>query len=267
MKQYLAFFRIRFTSGLQYRVAAWSGAGTQLFWGLMEILMFRAFYLYAPDKLPMDIQALSNYVWIQQATLSIWNVTGWDFELFQSIQSGAVAYELIRPSNLYAMWSARSFGSRLSRAALRFLPVLLVGSLLPAPYGLRLTVPASAFVMFLLSLLLTLWLCVAIELVCYGATFFLTDYRSITTFFVALAEAFSGDLLPLPFFPTTLRRIAEYSPFGSLQNVPLRIFGGDIAGTACISSVSLQLFWCLSLTGLGCCLMQRGLRKAVIAGG
>ena len=267
MKQYFSFFRIRFTSGLQYRAAAWAGICTQLFWGLMEILMFRAFYRYAPERLPMSMQTLSNYVWVQQATLSIWNVTGWDYELFQSIQSGAVAYELIRPSNLYAMWSTRSFGSRLSRAALRFLPVLLVGSLLPAPYGLRLTVPLSVLAIFLLSLLLTLWLCVAIELVCYGAAFFLTDYRSITTFLVALTEAFSGDLLPLPFFPPILRRIAEKSPFGSLQNVPLRIFGGDIAGMACICAVGLQLFWCLCITGLGCCLLRRGLRKAVIAGG
>lgn len=267
MKQYFSFFRIRFTSGLQYRVAAWAGICTQLFWGLMEILMFRAFYRYAPERLPMSMQALSNYVWVQQATLSVWIVTGWDFELFQSIQSGAVAYELIRPSNLYAMWSARSFGSRLSRAALRFAPVLLVGSLLPAPYGLRLTVPASAFGVFLLSLLLTLWLCVAIELVCYGAAFFLTDYRAITVFLAALAEAFSGNLLPLPFFPPILRRIAENSPFGSLQNVPLRIFGGDIAGVACVSAIGLQLFWCLCITGLGCCLLRRGLRRVVIAGG
>ena len=145
--------------------------------------------------------------------------------------------------------------------------MLLVGSLLPAPYGLRLTVPASAFGMFLLSLLLTLWLCVAIELVCYGAAFFLTDYRAITVFLVALTEAFSGDLLPLPFFPPALRRIAENSPFGSLQNVPLRIFGGDIAGMACVSAVGLQLFWCLCITGLGGCLLRRGLRKVVIAGG
>lgn len=267
MKQYFSFFRIRFTSGLQYRVAAWSGACTQLFWGLMEVLMFRAFYLYAPDKLPMDIQALSNYVWIQQATLSLWNVMSWEYELFQSVQTGTVAYELIRPSNLYAMWSARSFGNQLSRAALRFAPVVLAGSLLPAPYGLRLTIPVSAIGIFAISLFFTLWLCVAIKMLCYAATFFVTDYRGITTFLVALTEGLSGDLLPLPFFPTALRRIAEYSPFGSLQNVPLRIFGGDIAGAACISAVGLQLFWCLSITGLGCCLMHRGLRKAVIAGG
>ena len=48
MRQYLSFFRIRFVAGLQYRTAAFAGFFTQLFWGLMEIMMFRAFYLYGP---------------------------------------------------------------------------------------------------------------------------------------------------------------------------------------------------------------------------
>ena len=58
MKQYTSFFRIRFLAGLQYRAAAFAGVFTQLFWGLMELMMFRAFYLFAPEKLPMDMQAV-----------------------------------------------------------------------------------------------------------------------------------------------------------------------------------------------------------------
>ena len=93
MKQYTTFFRIRFLAGLQYRAAAFAGFFTQLFWGLMEILMFRAFYLYAPEKLPMDMQALSCYVWIQQGTLSIWNLWGWELPLFDAVRTGEVAYD------------------------------------------------------------------------------------------------------------------------------------------------------------------------------
>lgn len=267
MKQYTSFFRIRFLAGLQYRAAAFAGFSTQLFWGLMEILLFRAFYRYAPEKLPMDMQALSSYVWIQQGTLSIWNLYGWEQALFQSVQTGEVAYELTRPTDLYAMWTARSFATRLSKALPRFIPVVAVGSLLPAPYGLRLTISLPAFLMFLLSLGLTLWLCVALCMLCYTLTFFMTDYRGIVAFVPALSEIFSGDLLPLPFFPPMLRRIAELSPFGSLQNVPLRIFGGDIAGSEIFSAVGLQLFWCLAVTALGYQLMHRGLRRTVIAGG
>ena len=267
MKQYTSFFRIRFLAGLQYRAAAFAGFFTQLFWGLMEILMFRAFYLYAPEKLPMDMQALSCYVWIQQGTLSIWNLWGWEPSLFQAVQTGEVAYELVRPTNLYAVWSARGFATRLSKCLPRLLPILLVGSLLPAPYGLRLSISLPAFFMFLVSMSFTLWLCVSICMLCYTATFYVTDFRGIVAFVPAVSEIFSGDLLPLPFFSPVLRRIAELSPFGSLQNVPLRIFGGDIAGRELFSAVGLQLFWCLTVTALGYGLMHRGLRRTVIAGG
>lgn len=267
MKQYTTFFRIRFLAGLQYRAAALAGVFTQLFWGLMEILMFRAFYLYAPEKLPMDIQALINYVWIQQGTLSIWNLWGWEQPLFEAVHTGEVAYELIRPTDLYAMWSARGFATRLSKALPRIIPIIIVGSILPAPYGLHLTISLPTFLMFLLSLGLTLWLCVAICMLCYTLTFFMTDYRGIVAFLPALSEIFSGDLLPLPFFPPVLRKIAELSPFGSLQNVPLRIFGGDIAGAQMFRAAGLQLFWCVGVTALGYLLMHQGLRRTVIAGG
>lgn len=67
MKKYLSFFRIRFLHGLQYRTAAVSGMVTQFVWGAMEILLFRAFYQADSSSFPMTFQALSTYVWLQQA--------------------------------------------------------------------------------------------------------------------------------------------------------------------------------------------------------
>lgn len=265
--QYLSFFRMRLLAGLQYRVAAAAGICTQCAFGFFEILMYRAFYLSAPQLLPMDMQALSNYIWIQQATFSFWFIYIWEMELFQAVQSGAVAYELVRPVNVYAMWTARTFAVRISRGLLRMLPVLLVGSLLPEPFGLRMVISPGGFVLFLLSFGMTVWLCTSLTQLCYGLTFYLTDPRGIIAFLPAVTEILSGDLLPLPFYPQTLRTIAELSPFGSMQNVPLRMFGGDIAGAAIPRAMGLQLFWCLCLTGVGYCLVQSGLRRTVIAGG
>lgn len=70
MKKYLSFFRLRFLHGLQYRTAAVSGIVTQFVWGAMEILLFRAFYQADPTSFPMTFQALSTYVWLQQAFLA-----------------------------------------------------------------------------------------------------------------------------------------------------------------------------------------------------
>ncbi len=267
MKKYLSFFRMRLIAGLQYRTAAWAGISTQAVWGGLYILLYRALYLAAPERLPMEMQALCSYVWIQQALFSVWNPYAWEGELFTAVQTGTVAYELLRPADLYVMWTVRTLALRLSRGALRMAPILLLGALLPAPYGLRLTVGPAAFGAFLLSFFLTLFLCACLTMLCYGLTFYVTDPKGVISIFAALSEFFSGGALPLPFFPPLLRRIAELSPFGSLQNVPMRLFGGDIAGAAILPALGLQALWCVVLAAAGYALLRRGLRRTVIAGG
>ena len=39
--------------GLQYRAAALAGMSTQLVWGVMEVLLYRAFWLEHPERFPM----------------------------------------------------------------------------------------------------------------------------------------------------------------------------------------------------------------------
>lgn len=265
--KYLSFLRIRLIAGLQYRTAAFAGAVTQMIWGLMEIFLFRAFYLTAPEKMPMSIQSLSSYIWLQQSTLCIWMLYQWETELFEAVRSGAVAYELTRPFDLYTMWFTRGIALRLSRAIMRMGPVLLLGILMPSPYGLRFSISPCVFILAIGSLFLTLWLCAAIVVLCYSFTFFFTDYRGIINFVPAVCEVLSGDLIPLPFYPAPLQHFAELSPFGSLQNVPLRIFSGDISGAQILPSLLLQCFWCITITALGYYLMHLGIRRAVIAGG
>jgi len=115
MKKYLSFFRLRFLHGLQYRTAAVSGIVTQFVWGAMEILLFRAFYQADPTSFPMTFQALSTYVWLQQAFLALYMAWFWEMELFDSITTGNVAYELCRPVRLYNMWYVRSLAVRRRR--------------------------------------------------------------------------------------------------------------------------------------------------------
>ena len=57
MRKYLSFFTLRFSCGLQYRVAAWAGVVTQFAWGFMEIMMFNAFYEAEPSAFPMTLEA------------------------------------------------------------------------------------------------------------------------------------------------------------------------------------------------------------------
>ena len=267
MKQYTSFFRMRLLAGLQYRTAALAGMSTQLVWGTMEILLYRAFWLSDPGRFPMGMEALAAYIWLQQAFLAFFAMWYWEQDLVEAVKSGAVAYELTRPTDLYGMWMARSLALRLSRAALRCLPILLVAALVPAPYGLRLTVSPGTLALFLVSMVLMLVLVCAYTMVLYGLGFYLESTNGVRWLSLAAADLLGGAIVPLPFLPEPLRTIAALSPFGSMQNVPLRIYGGDIAGTEIPAAMGLQALWCLLLILAGWILMNRGLRRCVVAGG
>ena len=171
MKKYLSFFRMRLTAGLQYRAAALAGMSTQFVWGAMEILLYRAFWLEHPERFPMGMEALAAYIWLQQAFLTLFALWNWDFEVLESVKTGSVAYELLRPAGLYSMWMARALAGRLARAALRMVPVLLVSSLIPAPWGLRLQGSPAVFGLFLLSMVLMVLVVCAYSLLIYALTF------------------------------------------------------------------------------------------------
>lgn len=266
MKKYLAFFRLRFSMGLQYRAAALAGVVTQFFWGMMEILMFRAFYEASPESFPMTFQAAVSYVWLQQAFLTFFNVWMAEQEIFQSIMDGNIAYELCRPVHIYDMWFFRSMANRLSRAVLRCFPILVVAAVLPWPYGIK-AASGGNFVLFILTMVLALMITVAFTMLVYVLSFFTISPEGLRIVFVSVVEFLSGAIIPLPFFPQNMQRILEILPFASMQNVPLRIYGGNMSGVEIRDAVCLQVFWLFILVAGGRYLSHRAEKRATVQGG
>lgn len=267
MKKYLSLLKIQFLCGLQYRAAALSGLVTQFFWGVLEILLFRAFYQADSAAFPMEFSQLSTYIWLQQAFLALFMLWILDGEIFRSITGGNVAYELIRPADLYAMWFVKNAAARLARAALRCLPILFVAALLPAPYGLTLPDSPQAFLLFLLTMALALGVVTAFCMLIYISTFYTLNPQGVRLIAVSLTELLTGSVVPLPFLPDGIRAIIELTPFASMQNLPFRIYIGDIAGTEALLLTALQVFWLCALVALGYVWMRHALRRAVVQGG
>ena len=246
MRACISFFLMRLKSGLQYRTAAWAGIVTQFFWGFMEIRLYYAFYDASPERFPLTVAQLTRYVWLRQALLALFNAWSFEMELFDIILKGDVAYELCRPASLYGMWFARSLALRISRVVLRCVPLLVVTSLLPAPWGLGGPASLGAFAAFLVSMTLSACVCVVT---------------------LPLVELFSGALIPLPFMSAGLADIVQMSPFGAMQNAPLRIYSGNITGTELTQVLMLQLFWLMALGLIGYAMQRHGLRRLCVQGG
>lgn len=266
-QKYMSFFRIRFVAGLQYRAAALGGIVTQFIWGFMELLMFKAFYHVNPEAFPMTREALSTYIWLQQALLALFMTWFLENEIFQTITDGGISYELCRPTDLYDMWFFRSVANRLSKAVLRCVPILVVAALLPAPYGMRLPASIEAGFWFIITGFLGFLVVVAFCMLVYISTFFTYSAAGVRMIAISMVEFFAGSVIPIPFLPDGIRQVFELLPFASMQNVPLRVYSGDIAGVEIYARAGLQFFWLIVLVWLGRRLTAVATKQVVVQGG
>ena len=267
MKKYLAMFRIRFSNSLQYRAAALAGISTQFAWGFMELLAFSAFYRANPAAFPMEFSQVVSYIWMQQAFLALFMMWFFESEILSAISTGSIAYELVRPFDLYKRWFCQSAANRLARACLRCSPILIVAFILPPPLGMSFPADPARFFLFLLSTVLSLGVVVAFSMLIYISTFYTLEPRGVRIVAAAAADFLAGAFVPIPFFPEPFRTVAELLPFAAMQNMPLRIYSGNIAGNDAFKGILLQAFWLLALCAAGQVLMKRAVKKVVVQGG
>ncbi|ABX43035.1 ABC transporter permease [Lachnoclostridium phytofermentans] len=267
MRIYLSIFRIRIINSLQYRTVAFGEIITRFFWGLMEILAFSALYRSGQSNFSMDFSQTVSYIWMQQVLFVLFLVVFGDGEIYSTIRSGSIAYELVRPMSLYNRWFCQSASNRIAPTILNCMPVLLLASIMPKPYKISLPVGLGQFLLFLLSSVLALGVVVAFTMLMYITLFYTLSHRGIKIIVTALTTFLSGGVIPLPFFPEPTLTIVKILPFAAMQNMPLLIFSGSIMGMDVLKGIALQIFWLVALIFIGQLAMRHALKNVVVQGG
>lgn len=268
---YRAILSARFRMLLQYRAAAVAGLWTQIFFGLVLIMVYEAFYRSGDAPKPMALAQVVSYVWLGQALFAMlpWNVDG---EVAGMIRTGAVAYELCRPVDLYWLWYARAVAQRVAPTILRAVPMTVLAMLLLPRIGLgewRLVPPPTlaSGVAFGGALLCALLLGCAITVLLNVSLFWTIAGEGIVVMGAAAVSFLSGMIVPLPLLPDWSQLVLRWLPFAGLVDLPFRVYTGHIA-PADVSGVLLrQVMWTLVLIGIGRWLLARGMRRVVIQGG
>lgn len=268
MKSYLNFFKLRIITNLQYRAAALAGISTQLFFGFVYIMVYLA--LYESNKgvnPPMNLSSIVTYLWLQQAFFALTFPYTKDHELLEMIKNGNLAYELIRPQNFYFKFYIKLIANRMVAAFLRSIPILVIGFLLPEPYKLSMPNSIGSLIIFVLALILSCLLVTALSMIMHIITMYFLDARGISSAYNVVTDLFMGGIVPLPFFPNWLSKIAYKLPFRYISDFPYRVYSGDISVLTGKNMLIGSFVWIIIILVIGLILSKHALKKAVIQGG
>jgi ABC-2 type transport system permease protein len=269
-RAYWAVVSARYRMLLQYRVAAFAGFMTQLFWGAVRLMIFGAFFAVSTVEQPLSLGDIVAYVWLGQALLGLlpWNV---DQEIAEKIQTGDVAYELLRPLDLYAFWYFRTLAFRCAGTTLRLIPMVVFAMLLLPAVGLdawALAPPAPGQGwLFALSMTITVLLATAITMLTHISLVWTISGEGFNRLMPGLSAILSGMIVPLPLYPEWLQPLLNWQPFRGLCDVPYRIYTGNIAAADAMPEIAQQLMWVVLIVGFGYWLLNVGTRRVVVQGG
>lgn len=263
MSPYCAILSARFRMLLQYRAAAVAGFSTQLFWGLIRVMIMDAFYRASVGTPPMRIEEVITYIWLGQALLGLipWNV---DREIQAMIREGSVAYELTRPLDLYTLWFMRAVAWRAAATLLRAVPLLVVALLF---LGMRLPVSPAAALGFALTVLGALMMSAALTNLLNISLLWTLSGEGAMRLVPALVVLFSGNIVPLPLFPDWMHPLLSFLPFRGLVDAPFRLYLGHIPAVYTGAALAHQIAWTTAFVLMGRWMLARGTRRLVVQGG
>lgn len=267
MKLYLSYFKLRFTTSLQYRMAAIAGIATQIFFGLIFIMVYLAFYESNSSNYPMELSELVSYLWLNQIFFSLVYMFYKDKEIFNLIKTGNISYELVRPQKIYFIWFFKILAQRLANVSLRFMPVILVAALLPSPIGLSLPYSFMHLIMFVITLLTGSLLMTSIITLYHIITLSTLNEKGIPNLFMAASDILSGGVVPIPFFHGFMQVIANILPFRYVSDLSFRIYTNNVSLQEGIKGLFVQGIWFIIIFIIGNILLKKSLKKVVVQGG
>lgn len=254
--------RLSFQRQMAYRAANLAGLLTNLFFGLLRASVLVALYGARQEVAGISLTAAVTYTGLTQGLIAVISLFSW-YEIMNSVHSGAVASDLLKPLGLFSFWLARDVGRAAATLLMRGLTIIAAYALVtdmvwPAPGQ----VPA-VFVALVLGLLVSFNWRFLVNL----AAFWTPNAIGVIRFAFILSWFLSGFFMPLRFFPAWFVRICYLTPFPHTVNTVVEVYLGLLSGSALLRALLAQLIWACALAAAGQLVLRAGVRRLVIQGG
>jgi ABC-2 type transport system permease protein len=248
---------------MTYRTAMVVGMAINLFFGLLRTMVLVALYNGRAEVNGLSLQAAITFVGLSQGLIIFLRVFG-SFDLIQTVYSGAIGSDLLKPTSLFKFWLAKDLGRALFNLFTRGILFMLLFSFF---YRLILPHRLDQWFFFLLSLWVSWLATFAWRFLVNLSALWTPDARGVARMAFSLSQFFSGFIFPLRLMPDWFYRFCYLTPFPSMLNTPIEIYLGTLSGLDMALALLSQAAWFFILTVIGIVVMRAGLRRLVVQGG
>jgi ABC-2 type transport system permease protein len=263
MRLFIELAKRSFQRQLTYRTATFAGLATNFFFGMLRVAVMIALYGTSGAMNGISLRGAITFTGLTQALIGFLSLFGW-FDMMNSIYTGAVASDLLKPMGYFSFWLAQDLGRALAQLVLRGLPMMAAYALL---IGISFPSGIDQWTAFVITLILAWLISFTWRFLVNLSGFWTPDARAIGRFGFVLLYFVTGFLMPLRFFPDWFVRFCDYTPFPHMVNTVVEIYLGVLNGPQLAYALAKQAIWALVLVFICQSILKLGVRRLVIQGG
>ncbi|MFC6176859.1 hypothetical protein ACFQAV_08395 [Companilactobacillus huachuanensis] len=262
---YRGVFIYRIKQLWQYKISLTSSLPLYLIRGFLTISILLAFNTLSLQN--NQGKELVNYIWIQTCFAPF--VSAWiiDSDLNNIIKTGNIAYEYLKPIDLYWAWFIRLVSQRLLTGIISSIPLLLLINFLPVPYALKLQLSQEKLILFIVAISLALILNTVLSLLVYISVFHTFSITGSLLIFGSIMEFLGGLVIPFSLFPENMKKVLNLLPFKYGAAYPFQLLNENELSMASLIGVISQLIWIIIIIVIGKIWLESNIKHIVVQGG
>lgn len=200
-------------------------------------------------------EGMVSYIAFTQSALWISSFITNGLGIPQSVRTGQIALDLMRPVHLFSHMMAREWGQIAYQFVYKSVPIYLVYFFI---FSLHVPSQGITYLYIVVGLAGSAYLSVCINYLIGVSALWTTESSWLYWTNHALINLLAGFFIPLEWLPGWLEKIAWLSPYPYLLYVPTTIYLGSGSGVRLWGT----LLWCIFMTVI-CILATRLLRRKV----
>lgn len=263
LKKYWRHTALAMQETLAYRVTYIVNMFSMVVTYTVIFFVWSAVYAGNPDLDGYQWQEMKSYLIVSLFLSSLVSMSS-EFRISRQIRTGNIAVELLRPADYQKASLSITLGYSISEGVLIAIACLGFAFITGAT-----VIPQNAltWLLFIVSVLFSMATKFLMVYVFGLVSFWTTSLMGISWLRRGLTDFFSGALIPLALFPSTLRTITDWLPFKAIVWIPASVFTGRLYGRALTRDFAVAFIWIVVLWFLGRLVWKAAMRKVTIQGG